>query len=100
VPSAYPRAPRTASSSARNTGSKRSFHATARSQEQLWTNYYVDRGSVGPEVKLVNDAVTGWNDEQFVEFRAPKDPGKVTIWAVVHDNRGGSNFVRFTFGVQ
>jgi hypothetical protein len=69
-------------------------------QEQLWTNYYVDRGSVGPEVKLVNDAVTGWNDEQFVEFRAPKDPGKVTIWAVVHDNRGGSNFVRFTFGVQ
>jgi hypothetical protein len=30
-------------------------------QEQIWINYYVDRGSVSPSVKLVNDATKGWN---------------------------------------
>lgn len=69
-------------------------------EEQIWINYYVDRGSVSPGVKLVNDATKGWNAEQQAEFRPPKEPGPVTVWAVVHDNRGGTEFVRFTLYVQ
>ncbi len=69
-------------------------------QEQLWTSVYVDHGSVAPAVKLVNDAVTGWNDKQELDFRAPKATGPVAIWAVVHDNRGGAEFVRFTVKVE
>jgi hypothetical protein len=69
-------------------------------EEQLWINYYVDGGgSISPDVKLVNDATKGWNEEQAAEFRAPKDPGPVAIWALVHDNRGGVEFARFTVGV-
>jgi len=69
-------------------------------QEQLWLNYYVDRGSIAPDAKLVNDATEGWNPEQQGEFRAPAEPGMAAVWAVVHDNRGGVDFARFTIKVE
>ena len=68
--------------------------------EQIWINYYVDHGSISPSAKLVNDATKGWNPEQQGDFRAPKDPGPAAVWAVVHDNRGGVSFTRFTISVQ
>ena len=46
------------------------------------------------DVKLLNDGVTGWNDAFEDEYFAPKEPGPVRIWAVVHDNRGGVGWVR------
>ena len=48
----------------------------------------------------MNDATKGWNPEQQGEFRAPSGPGPAQVWAVVHDNRGGVDFVRFTITVQ
>jgi hypothetical protein len=69
-------------------------------QEQLWINYYVDHGSITPDVKLLNDATKGWNPEYFANFRAPREPGRVSIWALVHDNRGGVEFARFTISAQ
>jgi hypothetical protein len=62
--------------------------------EQLWINYYSDRGGMRSSVRLLNDATEGWNDEFGVEFWAPSEPGPLSIWAVVHDNRGGAEFVR------
>ncbi len=64
-------------------------------EESLWINYLVDRGDVrGQGVRLLNDANTGWNDDFGTDFYAPKEPGPLRIWAVVHDNRGGVNWVR------
>lgn len=64
-------------------------------EEQMWINYYVDRGSVrGDGVRLLNDATTGWNDDYGTEFYAPKEEGPVNIWAVVHDDRGGVSWAR------
>ncbi len=67
--------------------------------EQMWISYYVDRGSVS-EVRLLNDATTGWNEEYRGELRAPKDPGLLKLWAVSHDNRGGMDFSRVTLRVR
>ncbi len=67
--------------------------------EQMWVNYYVDRGGMS-EVRLLNDATTGWNDDYRGELRAPKDPGPLQVWAVSHDNRGGMDFARVTLGVR
>lgn len=77
--------------------SSRLFKTTV--TEQMWVNYYVDRGAMS-EVRLVNDSNSGWNPKYRGELRAPKDTGPLQIWAVVHDNRGGMDFTRITLGVK
>ncbi|HEX9621950.1 MAG TPA: hypothetical protein VF989_17510 [Polyangiaceae bacterium] len=62
--------------------------------EQMWINYYVSRGSVSSPVRLLNDATTGWNPEYESNLLAPREPGPLLIWAVVHDNRGGVEWAR------
>ncbi len=63
-------------------------------QEQMWVNYYADSGRVEGDVRLLNDALTGWNEDFGTNFRAPSEPGVMFIWAVAHDNRGGAEWVR------
>jgi hypothetical protein len=58
-------------------------------EEQMWINYYVTRGALNSDVKLLNDATQGWNTDYGAEFYAPSTPGPVQLWAVAHDNRGG-----------
>lgn len=68
--------------------------------EQMWINYFVDRGGVRSDVRLLNDAVTGWNDDFGTDFFAPKESGPVTIWAIARDNRGGTGWVRTRVGIR
>lgn len=67
--------------------------------EQMWINYYVDRGGMS-EVRLLNDSSTGFNAKYRGELRAPKAPGPLQLWAVSHDNRGGMDFARVTLRVR
>lgn len=62
--------------------------------EQMWIRYYTDQGRMDSEVKLLNDATTGWNGEYGTKLRLPQEPGPLRLWAVVYDNRGGQNWVR------
>lgn len=68
--------------------------------EQIWMNYYADGGRMGGNVKLVNDAIEGFNDDFSAVWRPPAKPGVYHIYSVVHDNRGGADWVRFAVGVQ
>jgi hypothetical protein len=68
--------------------------------EQMWIRYYADRGALQSDLRLLNDALAGWNADHGTEFRAPRDPGLVNLWAVVYDNRGGMNWVRIQVLVQ
>jgi hypothetical protein len=61
--------------------------------EQMWINYYAERGGVKSEVRLLNDAFAGVNPDFGTEFYAPKDEGPTVVWAVIHDNRGGMSWV-------
>lgn len=67
--------------------------------EQMWVNYYVDRGSMS-QVRLLNDATSGWNPKYRGELRAPKASGPLQVWSVIHDNRGGMEFARVTLQVR
>lgn len=69
-------------------------------EEQMWIRYFADAGSLDSDIRLLNDAEKGWNDDFGTKFRAPKDPGVVNLWAVVYDNRGGMNWVRQQVVVQ
>ncbi len=68
--------------------------------EQMWVNYHTDRGGMKFDVALVNDATAGFNERPFTEYTAPEVPGPAHIWAVVRDNRGGSNWARFQVCVE
>jgi hypothetical protein len=62
--------------------------------EGLWVSYFTDNGGLGNELRLVNDATRGWNEDQSTKLVPPERPGPVTYWAVVRDNRGGVSFGR------
>jgi hypothetical protein len=68
--------------------------------EQMWVNYYADGGKLEHEVKLLNDATTGWNPNHSSDLRVPKDVGPFRVWAVAHDNRGGSQWVGVTLATR
>jgi hypothetical protein len=68
--------------------------------EQMWINYYAERGGVKSEVRLLNDAFTGVNRDYGTEFYAPKESGMTVVWAVVHDNRGGTSWVGMPIWVK
>jgi hypothetical protein len=68
--------------------------------EQMWIDYYADAGKFKSPVRLLNDATAGWNDDYGATFYAPKAPGPVRVWALVHDNRGGVGWSGVTLEVQ
>ena len=59
--------------------------------EAVWVDYYVDQGDLVQGIKLVNDAVKGFNDKREVTWIPPSEPGIANVWAVLHDARGGAS---------
>jgi hypothetical protein len=68
--------------------------------EAMWIDFYADRGNFDPAVKLFSDAVAGYNPNYTTHFLAPKDPGPIRVWAVLHDNRGGVAWEGLTLGAK
>jgi hypothetical protein len=61
--------------------------------EQVWVSYYATSGTFKSSTRLINDATRGWNEDNATEFTAPAEPGPVRLFAVVHDNRGGVDWL-------
>jgi hypothetical protein len=68
--------------------------------EQMWIDYYSTRGKFRSGTKLLNDRASGYNKVNGTQFYAPNVPGKVLLWAVMHDNRGGVSWVGTTLSIQ
>jgi hypothetical protein len=62
--------------------------------EQGWINYYTDGGKIPIEVKLLSDATLGFHEGHATNILAPRKKGLFHVWAVAHDNRGGTEWVR------
>ena len=45
------------------------------------------------DVRVLRDGTGQWNGNFAANYYAPKTPGFARIWAVVRDNRGGSDWV-------
>ncbi len=58
-------------------------------KEVVWVDYFSDKGNFDSDVRLVNDATTGLIADHSTSWIAPAEPGLTSIWAVVHDARGG-----------
>jgi hypothetical protein len=62
-------------------------------REQIWVDYYSDVGKFDQDARLLFDTRVGRLSENEVIFRAPTDAVDGTLWAVVHDNRGGAAWI-------
>jgi hypothetical protein len=62
-------------------------------REQIWVDYYSDVVELGEDARLLFDANKGRIEGSAVKLKAPKEPADGTLWAVVHDNRGGAAWV-------
>ncbi len=68
-------------------------------KESVWVSYFATGGTFDADIKLLNDATKGIQEDRAVKWVAPDEPGTYQIWAVVHDNRGGSRVVSHTADV-
>lgn len=62
-------------------------------REQIWVRYYSDLGKFDEDARLLFDTRLGRVSDTEGTFRAPKDIVDGTLWAVVHDNRGGAAWI-------
>jgi hypothetical protein len=68
--------------------------------EQMWVNYYTDKGAFTQDLALINDDQSGFNPHPDTDFLSPEETGVARVWAVVHDNRGGVSWARFNVCVS
>jgi len=63
--------------------------------EQMWINYYADKGTLKHTVRLLRDADNGWAPNPYNStWTPPIYSGPVNLWTVVHDVRGGASWIR------
>ncbi|XXX81505.1 hypothetical protein WMF30_22370 [Sorangium sp. So ce134] len=63
-------------------------------REAIWVDYYTDGGEFDGARRLVSDATTGHRGGNGTTWTPPAEPGPVSLWAVVHDTRGGASVER------
>ncbi|WP_437282151.1 hypothetical protein WME90_16770 [Sorangium sp. So ce375] len=69
-------------------------------REALWVDYYTDGGGFDGARRLVSDTVTGPRERHGTTWTPPSEPGPVSLWAVVHDTRGGASVTRIEVQVE
>jgi hypothetical protein len=69
-------------------------------KEVLWADYYFTAGRVKTDSPLLFDAHSGRVGSSADAFDAPLSAGEQTLWAVVHDNRGGASWLAVPMHVQ
>jgi hypothetical protein len=58
--------------------------------EVIWVNYYANAGQLGVASRLAHDRTSGWIADYGTRWKPPPVAGEITIWATVHDQRGGA----------
>ena len=61
--------------------------------EQIWVDYYSNVGSLNDDAILIFDPVEGRVVPPHQESFQTSGSGSGTMWAVVHDNRGGASWI-------
>jgi hypothetical protein len=62
--------------------------------EAVWVDYFAEKGDLDTEVRLVSDATTLITPGHSTRWVPPPEPGYVSLWAVLHDARGGEAVIQ------
>lgn len=66
----------------------------------IWVDYFTDRGEFDGGTSLVSDATSGYREDHATTWIPPAEAGLATLWAVVHDARGGASVTRRVVRVE
>lgn len=62
-------------------------------KEQIYVEYFVSAGKLDSEAEVLFDPRDGRLSKTDDQLYPPQAPGDYQLWAVVHDDRGGSNWL-------
>jgi hypothetical protein len=62
-------------------------------REEIWVDYYLTAGKVKHDSIVLFDPRKGLLGNSAVDLSAPQTPGTYSLWAVLHDNRGGVSWL-------
>jgi hypothetical protein len=62
-------------------------------KEEIWVDYYLTAGKVKNDTVILYALTSGQLPQTSVAFSTPQSAGEFVLWSVVHDNRGGVNWV-------
>jgi len=68
--------------------------------ESLYVQYFATGGKIANDTVVIFDPRAGRLAHTGDDFRAPQSPGEYRLWAVVHDNRGGTTWQEVALHVQ
>ncbi len=69
-------------------------------REEIWVDYYVTGGKLKHDTLILFEPHNGRVSDTSDGFYAPENPGAYLLWAVVHDNRGGVNWMQIPLSVN
>lgn len=69
-------------------------------KEQVWASYYTTLGKFGSDARLLYDPTSGKVPGTENDYQSPMEVGEGTLWIVVHDNRGGANWLQLPLHVK
>jgi hypothetical protein len=64
-------------------------------KEQVWVAYFATQGDFVGDARLLYDTRGGKITDSAIEYQAPFNATRGTIYAVVHDSRGGTSWTQF-----
>jgi hypothetical protein len=69
-------------------------------KEQIWVDYFATVGDLADDARLLYDPTNGQITDTATKYAPPQALGDGVMWAVVHDNRGGTDWQQWSVHVQ
>lgn len=69
-------------------------------RETIYVDWFTSIGKFQTNRKILFDGNLGRTPKAAIDFSPPASPGRGTVWAVLHDNRGGTSWLAFPLMIE
>jgi hypothetical protein len=69
-------------------------------RETLYVDWFTSVGKFQTDRKILFDGNLGRTPKSAIDFNPPLGPAKGTVWAVLHDNRGGTTWLEVPIEIR
>ena len=69
-------------------------------RETLYVDWFTSIGRFSGDRKILFDGQLGRMPQSPIDLSPPSTPGKGKVWAILHDNRGGTSWLEVPIEIQ